>query len=1768
MGKHLQYLQAGTGVRWQATGGNCLRFPKLRKVRDLTRAFWVILGLFLVGSQTAWGQCQFVRYVSDPVEPSGEYTASMVVKQTWIVTNTCSSPAINWYLTPQSALKKNGSRWESYSGMNTVFTNGTHYSNRFSTYPNQYTNIPIEFRINPDGGAGTYRIYFDIYDQYGNVQSVGSGGRLYLEVTFKESSSSPPPSSGGDPDFYFTQVSASKTTNLTAGERIYADCDIRNSGGDYDGTGGRVEVDYWFSADNRLTSSDVFLSDDSFPDLPSGETTSEGDWVNLPNDFTGTEGWLFFIVNTNNVTSELDKTNNYTAVKLNFQASGGGSSDVDFYIQNPSLSVSSVQAGGSIRAECTQYFSGNSTSTLYSKVGYYLSKDKYLSSSDTFLDDDNSSLKNSDTNDPESQTLTIPSGTSAGSYYILFVADNDKAHTESNENNNVAYKAITITNGGGGGSTPTLIKPVVSYITTGVVGDYLNISYSITDADASQVNSTRTWIQNPSGTWKYWDYSTYGALTSTGNKSTSIDMSAWSSFFNASGTYKVKVETFDKTTPSTGNVTYQANSSERTFTLNFAPALVKPVVSTITVSFTAKFLNISYAITDSDATQVNSNRIFIQNPSGTWKYWDNATYGGLTTTGNKAKSIDMSLYPTFFNESGAYRVKVETYDKTTPNVGNTTYQANSSERPFALTVPTVEPVVTCTGISVSNAIWTKGANAWVNATFKVSGANTPSNSKIALSWHKSDGSYLTDLDLFTGLLSNGTSKTLSRANSPVLSEAGNYLLIAKYSANGVDNWQNLAQKAITVVDNTPTTGILGVTITPNNIGGKAYINGNWYSNGQSLSLPAGSYPVSFKNISGYNMPSSQTVTVSANASQQVTGTYTVQGGGSTTGQYNADPCEVHIRFGAMAESVLMNGNASHNLTPAELIYYSARENNINPVLLLVKLQDEQSLLTKGEGAISDYAWALLRATGYGATDGGDITKWYGFYPQLVSCTYQFNKWRNAGWTFRTSYETYTTGAGKYDNFVNVLYPVYAQKMNQVAGKNYATKPSNSGYYNDFKDVTIQHIQSFLEAYSGSLKNDLFAGNAVGNCPNTNTTPPPPTGYFKPAEGFGNPLGGFNHLNPSDPVIVYDNQMYRVTWDYHNLDGKKMGMKWQCVEYVVRYYYQVFGHYINPNKNAIDFYRNAASDGLEAFPNGGATKPQVGDLLCLGGTKHGHVAIIREVGANYVKVIHQNMGTSNHIDLKLAYNSAANTITWSGKTTQGWLRLPAGLGNGGNVDYPVMTFQNSTGVQGQEVVVPVTVQMWNDMQAAQLSIGYDANILEFVRTENFNLKDLSSSSFNSPRAGEIRMVWYEANINKISLPDDTRIFDLRFKVLGQKGDVTQITSIEQPAASVFIQNDIEIAGGVQPGIVEILSTVNISGKVLDRQGNPIPEAEVLILTDKVNPDALGFYTKDVNAGSNLTLTVAKPNASFVNGLNVADILAIKKYLLGINTFSDLEKLIADVNGDGAINVRDLLEIKKLLLGISTEFPNNVPSWKFVAKNTTNFQVEFPNIATDKTQDFTGCKVGDVALGYANPNGKVEAMRLEIPTQKAKVGEMISIPVQLNRMDLQAFQAELKLENCELVALENADMTFTETDKVVKKSSAKILWIDELGQNISTAFVLKVKVLGDGNIKIKADGFENETASTPILGQARIEVMPEKVGLEVYPNPSAEKTHLRVQLPKTKTITLQIFNATGVRVHQHSYSLESGKHQLTLPTLPKGFYVVKIPELQQARKLIRE
>lgn len=131
------------------------------------------------------------------------------------------------------------------------------------------------------------------------------------------------------------------------------------------------------------------------------------------------------------------------------------------------------------------------------------------------------------------------------------------------------------------------------------------------------------------------------------------------------------------------------------------------------------------------------------------------------------------------------------------------------------------------------------------------------------------------------------------------------------------------------------------------------------------------------------------------------------------------------------------------------------------------------------------------------------------------------------------------------------------------------------------------------------------------------------------------------------------------------DGYNLGLKYQCVEFVKRYYYEVYGHKMpNSYGHAKDFYDDSLGDvgfnqarGMWQYTNVREEMPQVDDILVYGphtGNPFGHVALITKVEDNYIELVHQNKGTKSRQKIKLV--KFMDYITIADYNIKCWLRL--------------------------------------------------------------------------------------------------------------------------------------------------------------------------------------------------------------------------------------------------------------------------------------------------------------------------------------------------------------------------------------------------------------------------------------------------------------------------------------------------------------------------------
>lgn len=146
-------------------------------------------------------------------------------------------------------------------------------------------------------------------------------------------------------------------------------------------------------------------------------------------------------------------------------------------------------------------------------------------------------------------------------------------------------------------------------------------------------------------------------------------------------------------------------------------------------------------------------------------------------------------------------------------------------------------------------------------------------------------------------------------------------------------------------------------------------------------------------------------------------------------------------------------------------------------------------------------------------------------------------------------------------------------------------------------------------------------------------------------------------------VYYNGSEYgNVYGENYNKDGYYYGYKWQCVEFVKRYYYDLFGHRMPDGYgNAKDFFDKDVPQGkmnkkrgLIQYRNGEGESPKEDDILIFTDTTYGHIVIISEVGDDYIEVVQQNMGSTSRDRFDLKYEGDKYFIGGK-RSPAGWLR---------------------------------------------------------------------------------------------------------------------------------------------------------------------------------------------------------------------------------------------------------------------------------------------------------------------------------------------------------------------------------------------------------------------------------------------------------------------------------------------------------------------------------
>jgi hypothetical protein len=502
--------------------------------------------------------------------------------------------------------------------------------------------------------------------------------------------------------------------------------------------------------------------------------------------------------------------------------------------------------------------------------------------------------------------------------------------------------------------------------------------------------------------------------------------------------------------------------------------------------------------------------------------------------------------------------------------------------------------------------------------------------------------------------------------------------------------------------------------------------------------------------------------------------------------------------------------------------------------------------------------------------------------------------------------------------------------------------------------------------------------------------------------------------------------------------------------------------------------------------------------------------------------------------------------------------------------------------GQEVLIPVRVNQFQDILGAQGSIriqSKDAELLDIL-----NNQALTQLRANRIDAQHFSFIWISDD--PVSLDSNSILFTLKVKVSTavKTGTCLSITFENDPVECLIgqLNNNSELT----------LTPTTLSGQLSIGTGqcnnNPTDMRSTLT-------DLQGNYSfKDLTFNQLYTLHPLY-SKNHLNGVNVADILALRQHILNEKRFANPQQYIAaDVNGNKLVNVVDITWFQRLILGEIDSFPNQA-SWKFVADQDLNnvqkgwtelpFEYQFKLSNTDQIVNFTGIKMGDITQS-AQLRQSTESLNWRIKEQYFSARQNITILLQLNADGLEGLQQEWKYDPAVLSfdKLTVINSPIPVAYKVLPGGRISMVAFPglEAGTSSNSPLVIQLELKS-----IKAGQLSQvltiSTDRIPAFAQNGNQICPIEMRVEsatgryplqhhqVVPNPFQQQATLEIYSEHTGNQKLEVYNLQGQLVKRYEWESSGGTQRIPLTRLDlwePGMYTYQLwlDESRQVGKFI--
>lgn len=260
---------------------------------------------------------------------------------------------------------------------------------------------------------------------------------------------SPPPSATGPaglPDLVITTGSPTITPSTVApgGTVTLSSWKVKNQG---TAVAGSFQNGFYLSTTSNITAADIYLGHNSNSSLAPGE---EYTWVartlTIPAGTAPGTYYIGILVDRNNTVAESNENNNFVSRQITVSAPAANLPDLVITTGSPTVTPSTVAPGGTVSLSSWTVKNQGTADAGPSNTGIYLSTTSTITASDILLVSNSISGLSPGISAMfmGSLAVTIPAGTTPGTYYIGILADRNNTVAESDETNNFVSRQITV----------------------------------------------------------------------------------------------------------------------------------------------------------------------------------------------------------------------------------------------------------------------------------------------------------------------------------------------------------------------------------------------------------------------------------------------------------------------------------------------------------------------------------------------------------------------------------------------------------------------------------------------------------------------------------------------------------------------------------------------------------------------------------------------------------------------------------------------------------------------------------------------------------------------------------------------------------------------------------------------------------------------------------------------------------------------------------------------------------------------------------------------------------------------------------------------------------------------------------------------------------------------------------------------------------------------------------------------------------------------------